>query len=334
MQDNHTKYIDENQDTETLKDIVKSGKQRPWREKKINNVSYADILEILKIKKAYNVKQCGNVLEFKPTDEGYLKLHKTWFCKSKLCPVCNWRRSMKNSYQAQRVIEEVVKEKPKARWLFLTLSTRNAIDGEHLEESLKHMAKAFNKLKMYAKVKKNLVGFMRSTEVTVNEKNGSYNQHMHVLLCVESKYFRGSENYISQKEWLSFWKKALQINYEPVVNVKGITPNQKGDKDIQAAIKETSKYSVKSSDFLTDDDERNQEIVNDLEKGLYRKRMLSYGGLLKQKHKILNLDDAEDGNLINTSDEDKTTDEEEKAHSITAIWNFEKQNYYLKDLKR
>ncbi|MDT3922033.1 replication protein, partial [Staphylococcus aureus] len=27
------------------------------------------------------------------------------------------------------------------------------------------------------------------------------------------------------------------------------------------------------------------------------------------------------------------TDEEEKAHSITAIWNFEKQNYYLKNLK-
>jgi plasmid rolling circle replication initiator protein Rep len=35
---------------------------------------------------------------------------------------------------------------------------------------------------------------------------------------------------------------------------------------------------------------------------------------LKEKHKILNLDDAEDGNLINTSDEDKTTDEEEKKH--------------------
>src|SRR5699024_11556681 len=87
MQDNHTKYIDENQDTETLKDIAKSGKQRPWREKKINNDSYADILEILKIKKANNVKQCGNVLEIKPTAEGYLKLHKTWSCKSKWCHV-------------------------------------------------------------------------------------------------------------------------------------------------------------------------------------------------------------------------------------------------------
>ncbi|EVR68315.1 hypothetical protein P592_02666 [Staphylococcus aureus M1459] len=31
-------------------------------------------------------------------------------------------------------------------------------------------------------------------------------------------------------------------------------------------IKETSKYSVKSSDFLTDDDEKNQEILSDLEK--------------------------------------------------------------------
>ena len=205
---------------------------------------------------------------------------------------------MKNSYQAQRVIEEVVKEKPKARWLFLTLSTRNAIDGEHLNQSLKEMSQAFNKLKMYSKVKKNLIGFMRSTEVTVNEDDGSYNQHMHVLLCVENKYFRGSENYISQKEWLDLWQKALQVNYKPVLDIKAITPNQKGDKDIQAAIKETSKYSVKSSEYLTGDSEKDSEIVSDLEQGLYRKRMLSYGGLLKQKHKILNLDDAEDGNSI------------------------------------
>ena len=38
------------------------------------------------------------------------------------------------------------------------------------------------------------------------------------------------------------------------------------------------------------------------------------------------LNNVKDGNLINTSDEVKTTDEEEKAHSIMAVWNFEKQN--------
>ena len=327
-----TRSVDENQDNETLKDMTKNGKQRPWREKKISNVSYADILEILKIKKAYNVKQCGNVLEFKPSDDGYLKLYKTWFCKSKLCPVCNWRRAMKNSSQAQEVIAEVVKEKPKARWLFLTLSTKNSISGEHLDQSLKEMSKAFNKLKMYSKVKKNLVGFMRSTEVTVNKKDGSYNQHMHVLLCVENAYFRKKENYITQEEWVDLWQKALRVDYKPVANIKAIKPNKKGDKDIQAAIKETSKYSVKSSDYLTGNYEKDAEIVQDLEQGLYRKRMLSYGGLLKQKHKILNLDDAEDGNLIKTSDDEMTTDEEEKAYSITAIWNYEKQNYFLKNV--
>ena len=29
-----TRCVDENQDNETLKDMTKSGKQRPWREKK------------------------------------------------------------------------------------------------------------------------------------------------------------------------------------------------------------------------------------------------------------------------------------------------------------
>ena len=39
MQYNTTKYIDENQDNEILKDMTKSGKQRPWREKKIGSVA-------------------------------------------------------------------------------------------------------------------------------------------------------------------------------------------------------------------------------------------------------------------------------------------------------
>lgn len=329
MQDNHTKSNYENQDNQILKDLTKTGKERPWKEKKVANVSYAELLEILKIKKAENVRQCGNVLEFKATDEGYLKLYKTWFCKSKLCPVCNWRRAMKNSYQTQKIVEAVIQEKPSARWLFLTLSNRNSVDGETLEKSLKQMNIAFNRMFKYKKVSKNLIGFMRATEVTVNEKDGSYNQHMHVLMCVESKYFRGSDNYISQDEWLELWQKALKVDYKPVANIKAIKPNKKGNNAIESAIKETSKYAVKASDYLTSDQEKDLEVVNDLEQGLYKKRMISYGGLLKIKHKELNLDNAEDGNLIQTGEE-KISDEEEKANSIMAIWNYEKQNYFLK----
>ncbi|ODD18464.1 replication protein [Listeria monocytogenes] len=236
---------------------------------------------------------------------------------------------MKNSYQTQKIVEAVIQEKPSARWLFLTLSNRNSVDGETLEKSLKQMNIAFNRMFKYKKVSKNLIGFMRATEVTVNEKDGSYNQHMHVLMCVESKYFRGSDNYISQDEWLELWQKALKVDYKPVANIKAIKPNKKGNNAIESAIKETSKYAVKASDYLTSDQEKDLEVVNDLEQGLYKKRMISYGGLLKIKHKELNLGNAEDGNLIQTGEE-KISDEEEKANSIMAIWNYEKQNYFLK----
>ena len=296
---------------------------------KIDNISYSEILELLEMKKAYNVRDCAEVLEFKENKNGGLKLYRAWFCKSKLCPICNWRRAMKNSYQAQKVVEAVIKEKPSSEWLFLTLTSKNSVDGNSLEQSLKDLTKAFNKLIGYAKVKKNLIGFLRSTEVTVNKKDGSYNQHMHVLLCVKPKYFKEPGDYISQKDWVKFWKRALQVDYTPVVDIKKIKPNKKKDSDIVAAIKETSKYSVKSSDFLTGNKEKDKEVVSDLEQGLYKKRMLSYGGLLKEKHKELNLDDAEEGDLVRTSDEEK--DKEEKdAHSIIAQWNFRKQNYYLR----
>jgi len=238
---------------------------------------------------------------------------------------------MKNSWQAQRVVEEVIKEKPKARWLFLTLSNRNSIDGFSMDQSIRELTKSFHRLMKYKKVEKNLIGFMRTTEVTVNKKDGSYNQHMHVLLCVEASYFNSKENYIEQAEWIQLWKKALKINYKPVAHVKAIKANKKNDSAIVSAIKETSKYSVKESDYLTDDVEKNKEIIADLEQGLHRKRMIAYGGLLKIMHKKLNLDDSEDGNLIQTSSEDeKISEEEAKANSIIAVWNFEKQNYFLK----
>ncbi|HCW9169237.1 TPA: protein rep, partial [Staphylococcus aureus] len=53
---------------------------------------------------------------------------------------------MKNSYQSQKVIEEVFKEKPNSRWLFLTLSIRNAIGGDTLEQNLTHLTESFRRL--------------------------------------------------------------------------------------------------------------------------------------------------------------------------------------------
>src|SRR5699024_11393904 len=85
------------------------------------------------------------------------------------------------------------------RWLFLTLTVRNVYDGTELNKSLSDMSKGFNRMMKYKKINKNLVGFMRATEVTVNNIDNSYNQHMHVLVCVESTYFYNTENYRSEE---------------------------------------------------------------------------------------------------------------------------------------
>lgn len=68
---------------------------------------------------------------------------------------------------------------------------------------------------------------MRATEVTINNKDNSYNQHMHVLVCVEPTYFKNTENYVNQKQWIQFWKKAMKLDYDPNVKVQMIRPKNK-----------------------------------------------------------------------------------------------------------
>lgn len=311
-----------------LVDKTKNGKVRPWREKKIANIDYFELLHILEFKKAERVKNCAEVLEYKLDEETKeMNLFRVWFCKSRLCPMCNWRQTMKHGIQTQKVVAEVIKRKPKARWLFLTLSVKNVYDGDELNKSLSEMARGFRNMTQYVKVKKNLVGFMRATEITVNEVDNSYNQHIHVLMCVESTYFRDTENYITQKQWTSFWKRAMKLDYDPVVDIRIIRPKNKYKSDIKSAINETAKYPVKHVDFMTDDEERNLQIVSDLEEGLYGKRLISYGGLLKEIHKELNLDDVEDGDLIHIDDDEKKANED--AYSIIAVWNWQRRNYYI-----
>ena len=63
----------------------------------------------------------------------------------------------------------------------------------------------------------------------------------------------------------------------------------------------------------------NIQTVKDLDKALAYKRLISYGGLLKEIHKALNLEDVEDGVLIHF---DYDTDEIAKGViDIMAYWH-------------
>src|SRR5699024_12543873 len=107
-------------------------------------------------------------------EAGEETLSRASFCKSRLWPMCSWRRAIKHGIQSQEVVAELIKQKPTVRRLFLTLTVRNVYDGIELNKSLSDMSKGFNRMMKYKKINKNLVGFMRATEVTVNNIDNSY----------------------------------------------------------------------------------------------------------------------------------------------------------------
>ena len=330
--------------TEILQDFDSQGKERDWKGKKERSLLMAEhhaAVEGLE-KKAERMQACGNVLKFKLTDKR-LKLYQAYFCKARLCPMCNWRRSLKIAFQNKKIIA-AVNEREKVRWIFLTLTVRN-VEGHELKNTMDQMTQAFNRFTKYARFKKSIRGYFRAMEVTRNwdkesDWYGTYHPHFHVLLAVPSDYF--GRNYIKHAEWTDMWQRAMKLTYVPIVHVQRVKPKKEVidfveledevKKTIaeQNAIFEVSKYPVKDTDVIRGDrvTPENIQTVKDLDKALVYKRLISYGGLLKEIHKELNLDDVEDGNLIHIDNEiDEIAN---GAMEVMAYWHVGLNNYVIK----
>lgn len=307
-----------------FKDISKNGKDRKWKERKQKNLKLANIFDSLDYPSNFvsNIHSCAEHLSFKRASDGSLRLFQMYTCKNKQCAICSWRRSMKYQVQISKIVEEVIIRKPKGRFLFLTLTVEN-VSGENLNHELSKLTEAFRRLMMYKKVSKNMIGFLRATEVTRNELMDTYHPHIHVLLFVSPTYFKNKENYISQDEWTDLWKKSAKLDYYPIVDVRAIKPKNEKTSDIRSAILETAKYPVKPMELTVE----SAKVVDELQKGLYRKRQIAFGGLFKQIKKELELDDIENGDLINLGDEESPISDGEV---ISVLWNHERQNYYVR----
>ena len=330
-------------DYEPLKDIAKSGKERPWNDKKRMSLKTASLFEeATLLKKAERMSGCGDFLTFKQTNEG-LKLNQAFFCKVRLCPMCNWRRSLKLTYENKRIVE-VANSRQKLRWLFLTLTVKNC-EGDELEDTIKAMMEGYHRLMKYKRVDDEIEGWFRALEITKNNDDDTYHPHFHILIAVKPMYFARKNKYIPQEEWTSLWKKAMKLDYVPIVHVQAVKAKKtKKDfeeivKDIQRAISdeqavqkailEASKYTVKDTDLFTGTEAQNVETVFTLDGAMANKRLVAWGKSLKKIRDELRLADKED-DLINI-DNDKSDDVSDEIQKVTAYWHIGLKSYVIKD---
>jgi plasmid rolling circle replication initiator protein Rep len=178
----------------------------------------------------------------------------------------------------------IERDYPKARWLHLTLTVRNCQIAD-LRETLKLMNAAWKRLSELKKFP--AIGFFKSLEVT-RGKDGSAHPHFHILLMVNSSYFKG-DNYIKQDKWVEMWRKALRVDYDPGAHIQAI--KVLGDNDIILdAVKEVAKYTIEGDDLTVDG-----EWLVEYTKQVHKTRAISLGGILK---KYLSEEEATNEELV------------------------------------
>lgn len=231
-------------------------------------------------------------------DESVFKLRKAKFCRVRTCPVCQWRRCLMWLARFFQALPGIVEQYPKSRWVFLTLTVRNP-EVENLGETLQDMNKAWNRLRGRKEFRV-VQGWLRSTEVTRNEKYGTAHPHFHCLLMVPPSYF--THNYIKHDRWVELWQSCLKVGYPPDVDIRAVkTPTDDPEaaaKALTKGVTETLKYSIKPSDMVKD-----EEWFIEFSRQIHRKRFLATGGALKD---ILKQDQESDDDLaLKNDDEDE-----------------------------
>ena len=316
--------VTENSSIEILTDKTAKGKERPWREKKMANTLLSMAYEDINERKAERLRDCGNYLSFAVLADGNKKLKHMSSCRVRLCPLCAWRRSLKVHAHTVQILDAMDGE---YAFIFLTLTVRNC-EADELSATIDAMMDGWNRMSRRAVFKKAVKGWYRGLEVTHNvdhkSKNyGTYHPHFHTLLCVNKSYFK-SRDYLSKDTWMQLWMESMRLDYEPIIDVRRVSGTT------SQAVAEAAKYTVKDGDYILPDDwELTVETVRILDAALDNRRLVAYGGIMKELHKKLNLDDEVDGDLINVGDNDSEAAETETT--VDFFWHTGYQQYIVHD---
>lgn len=275
-------------------------------------------------KESEKIKQCGNFLEFalkenQITKETKNKLAGANFCKNRFCPMCNWRRVRNITGQLKDAFS-VIQEKQKVATLFLTLTVSNP-DVKDLKSTIAKMNKSFKKMSETKAFNKAVLGYFKSIEILGDKTpKGQAHPHFHILLIVKESYFKKSD-YLNKAQWTEMWRKSLGVEYTPVVDVRRIKSKNENFSDIDSAIIETVKYSVKHTELVNRSNDDFYYLYTQT-KGM---RFISAGGILKEHLNLIKIDE----DLINLKKENEAL----WIEICRLIYTWQNGEYCLKEIK-
>lgn len=313
-------------------EILKDGSNN-WQKLKLKSLAVSKVFKTDNeywLGRSERMFECGSTLQFAINNTGERRLYRANFCKDRMCPACQKRRSLVVFHQVKNVCTAIAKDHPTHRYLLLTLTVPN-VKIEDLPSTISDMAKAWKRLTLRKEFKDATKGWFRTLEVTYNAKRDDYHPHYHVLVCVPSNFF--AKNYIKQDRWLELWQEAMRDPSITQIDVRVIKPNPKkvGSDAITSAAAEVGKYATKPSDYLIKIPAKERymavkKVVQELSEGLNRRKLVAFGGIMLEYSKRLNLQDVDSDSidLVNTGED---TDQIEMIATQLYRWNIGFNNY-------
>lgn len=214
-------------------------------------------------------KECSEFLSFiSDINEENYRLLSANFCKNRFCEMCRWRKSLADFIKLSTICKYIdIEYNNHYKYLFLTLTIRN-VKANRLKYALNKLSDDFHNYSRKTFFKKNFHGYCKKFEITYNDKRDDYHPHLHVFLLVDEQYFdKDNENYVTRAEFLREWQKSTKDDRITQVDIRACK-----DDDV---CKELSKYETKSVECT-------YKSFDVLYRNLSGKRVVSYGGLMKE----------------------------------------------------
>lgn len=257
-----------------------------------------------------NIMNCANyAVRVTCPDCGETQHINLLYCRERLCPLCQYKRSLKIKHNTMDIVRRVEEVHSDIQYLFITLTMRNCY-AEELQQAISAELAAWEKLTDKRKrFKKICRGYIRTLEVTYNSDNHTYHPHLHVIMAVSDNYFCDPNLYLSHNDIAEQWRTAMKLTYRPIIDVRAITKEgqkvlldagEDVNEDIiikklnarelqyEHAVSEVCKYAVKFNY-----EKAPAVALKTLYEALHGRRLISYGGIFRLAKQELQIPDEE-----------------------------------------